>query len=128
VEKVDLTRPEGASGGGAGGGARGSLGDIIKGIAKTSGAAGGGETKRAKKPRLLVCAPSNAAVDLLVERLLRDKLRDANGWYTPDMIRVGSPNACSDRIRVVTLDHQVKNLKRELPVTLTCCSNFLNGQ
>ena len=31
------------------------------------------------KPRILVCAPSNAAVDLLVERVLQHKLRDANG-------------------------------------------------
>ncbi len=54
-----------------------------------------------------MCAPSNAAVDLLVERLLRDRLRDANGFYTPDMLRVGSPSSCSERIRVVTLDHQV---------------------
>ena len=41
-----------------------------------------------------VCAPSNAAVDVLVERLLHNRLRDSKGLYTPDMLRVGSPSAC----------------------------------
>ena len=57
------------------------------------------------KPRILICAPSNAAVDHIVEvyhvlrlriltacqRVLSERLRDGNGLYTPDMIRIGSP-------------------------------------
>jgi senataxin len=89
----------------------GAFADILKGIASSSKQSlAGAVAKVPKKPRILVCAPSNAAVDVLVERLLRDRLRDANGFYTPDMIRVGSPSACSERIRVVTLDHQVEEI------------------
>ncbi|EKX47588.1 hypothetical protein GUITHDRAFT_137364 [Guillardia theta CCMP2712] len=62
------------------------------------------------KPRILICAPSNAAVDHIVERVLSERLRDGNGLYTPDMIRIGSPNACHHKIRVVTLDHQVQEI------------------
>jgi hypothetical protein len=90
------------------GGGSGSLGNILNAVsAQRKGDATG---KSVKKPRILVCAPSNAAVDLLVERLLRDKLRDANGFYTPDMLRVGSPSACSERVRDVTLDYQVEKI------------------
>jgi len=78
-DKVDLTT-ERASGkaqsGGGGGGGGSTLSDILKGIAGSDGRAvsGGAKDKRPKKPRILVCAPSNAAVDVLVERLLRDKV------------------------------------------------------
>ena len=99
----------GAGAGGASGPAAGSggLAALLKGMAQGASLGAAAQASNASKPRILVCAPSNAAVDLLVERLLRDRLRDANGFYTPDMIRVGSPSSCSERIRVVTLDHRV---------------------
>ena len=91
----------------------GLLGDVLKDIAaQAKSGAAYASSRIAKKPRILVCAPSNAAVDLLVERLMLQKLRDAQGFYTPDMIRVGSPSACSERIRVVTLDYQVDQILR----------------
>ena len=109
---TDGLKVQGGEGGGGRGGANGTaaarsdgLADILKGISES--AATQSPPNASKKPRILVCAPSNAAVDLLVERLLRDRLRDSNGFYTPDMLRVGSPSSCSERIRVVTLDHQV---------------------
>lgn len=46
------------------------------------------------RPRILVCAPSNAATDELLDRLLRDKFVDADARpYMPRVIRVGSENA-----------------------------------
>lgn len=43
------------------------------------------------KPRILVCAPSNAATDELLERILRDGFMDFSGSrYYPNVVRVGS--------------------------------------
>lgn len=54
------------------------------------------------KPRILVCAPSNAAIDELLERILRESFRDGNGRpYKPDMVRVGHEEALSDSVRQV---------------------------
>jgi hypothetical protein len=55
-----------------------------------------------------VCAPSNAAVDHLVERLLGEGLRDRSKLYTPQMLRIGPLQSCSDRVKKVTLAYQVK--------------------
>ena len=43
------------------------------------------------RPRILVCAPSNAATDELLERLLKDGFVDLNGNpYKPSVLRIGS--------------------------------------
>ena len=42
------------------------------------------------KPRILVCAPSNAAVDNVCQKIMTDKFLDGNGCkYSPSMTRVG---------------------------------------
>ncbi|GAX75224.1 hypothetical protein CEUSTIGMA_g2668.t1 [Chlamydomonas eustigma] len=48
----------------------------------------------APKPRILVCAPSNAATDELLERVLRDGFKDFGGWgYRPPVVRIGGDSA-----------------------------------
>ena len=44
------------------------------------------------KPRILICAPSNAAADELLQRVMDDKFADADGqMYCPNVIRIGEP-------------------------------------
>ncbi|CAM6125409.1 unnamed protein product [Calypogeia fissa] len=46
--------------------------------------------KRKSHAHVLVCAPSNSALDEIVLRLMRTGLRDENGMmYTPNIVRVG---------------------------------------
>ena len=43
------------------------------------------------KPRILICAPSNAAADELLQRVMDDKFADADGqMYCPNVIRIGA--------------------------------------
>ena len=54
------------------------------------------------RPRILVCAPSNAAIDELLHRILRGSFRDAGGAsYRPDVVRVGSEEALSEDVKQV---------------------------
>lgn len=44
----------------------------------------------ARKPRILVCAPSNAAADELLQRVMNDGFADGNGHvYRPSVVRIG---------------------------------------
>uniref|UniRef100_A0A383W880 Uncharacterized protein n=1 Tax=Tetradesmus obliquus TaxID=3088 RepID=A0A383W880_TETOB len=59
----------------------------------------------APRPRILVCAPSNAAIDELLERILRGTFRDVNGRvYRPDVVRLGSEEALSEEARQVWVE------------------------
>lgn len=65
-----------------------------------------GSTSQAKKPRnrLLVCAPSNAAIDEIVRRL-KQGIRDGKGGtFVPKMVRLGTSDAIHSAVRDVTLD------------------------
>ncbi len=66
-----------------------------------------------KETQVLVCAPSNAAVDLLCEKLLQENI---------SVVRVGNPARITDQIMNSTLDaritlhpqyKQLKNLRRQ---------------
>ena len=63
-------------------------------------------TRTLMKPRILVCAPSNAAVDELLERILMHGFRDSSGQvYKPNLVRIGAEDAqYSDDVRLVFLD------------------------
>ena len=62
------------------------------------------------KPRLLLCAPSNAAVDEIVLRLLGG-IRNAEGEiYQPKIVRVGRSDRINPGVRAVTLDELVDKL------------------
>ncbi|KAH8968929.1 hypothetical protein BDL97_02G009000 [Sphagnum fallax] len=63
-------------------------------------------TKRKHRAHVLVCAPSNSALDEIVLRLLHTGLRDENGlMYTPSIVRVGL-NA-HHSVQSVTMDNLV---------------------
>ena len=43
------------------------------------------------KPRILVCAPSNAAIDNVIVKIMSDRFVDGNGLkYSPSIVRVGA--------------------------------------
>ena len=45
----------------------------------------------ASKPRILICAPSNAAADELLQRVMDDRFADGDGrMYSPNVIRIGA--------------------------------------
>jgi senataxin len=61
------------------------------------------------KPRLLVCAPSNAAVDNIILKIMQDGFIDGQGnRYNPSMIRVGVGQ--SDTVRAVSLATKVDSI------------------
>jgi len=81
------------------------------------------ELARKCKPRLLVCAPSNAAVDNIILKIMEDGFVDGQGnRYNPSMIRVGIGQ--SDAVSAVSLETEVdKILKEEDPTHLEASIN-----
>ena len=62
-----------------------------------------------KKKRVLVCAPSNAAVDEIMIRLQKDGLIDTEGYrFVPVMTRLGVLNRVHPDIARLYLDNIVK--------------------
>ena len=62
----------------------------------------------AKKPRILVCAPSNAAVDEILNRISECGLLDGQlNRYNPDIIRLGGLRNLSDS--QMSLDNLIKS-------------------
>ncbi|KAJ8901963.1 hypothetical protein NDN08_004165 [Rhodosorus marinus] len=56
-------------------------------------------SERRKKMRVLVCAPSNAAVDEILVRVMRKGLTHPeaeNGFYVPSLVRVGGGSTSED--------------------------------
>lgn len=61
------------------------------------------------KPRLLVCAPSNAAVDNIILKIIEDGFVDGSGKrYNPSMIRVGVGQSAT--VKDVALETQVDSI------------------
>jgi senataxin len=70
------------------------------------------ESARAHKPRLLVCAPSNAAVDNVILKIMEDGFIDGSGQrYNPSMIRVGVGQ--SNAVKDVALETKVDQILSE---------------
>lgn len=70
------------------------------------------EMARKYKPRLLVCAPSNAAVDNIILKIMQDGFVDGKGQrYNPSMIRVGVGQ--SDAVRPVALETKIDSILSE---------------
>ncbi|ORY04735.1 P-loop containing nucleoside triphosphate hydrolase protein [Basidiobolus meristosporus CBS 931.73] len=64
------------------------------------------ETSSSKK--VLVCAPSNAAVDELVKRL-KDGIRDSNGAaFKPKVVRIGIFESINSSAKEMSLEHLVE--------------------
>ena len=61
-----------------------------------------------KKPKVLICAPSNAAVDELVVRL-RDGVRNSRGEHIiPKLVRMGRSDAINAAVKDLTLEELVE--------------------
>jgi senataxin len=70
------------------------------------------------KPRILCCAPSNAAVDNVVSKIIKDRFIDGNGGkYNPSILRVGSGHSTS--VSAVSLQTKIDSVLKE-------CSNLHN--
>ncbi|CDK24161.1 unnamed protein product [Kuraishia capsulata CBS 1993] len=67
------------------------------------------QTRAPSASKILVCAPSNAAVDELVLRL-RSGIRDSKGaLYRPRVVRLGRSDAILDAVKDMTLEYQVES-------------------
>lgn len=82
-----------------------------------------------KRPRILVCAPSNAAVDNIILKIMEDGFIDGNGLrYNPSIVRIGSGQSASvkdvcledkveqylsDSMDVAKLEHTIEGFKGE---------------
>lgn len=70
------------------------------------------EMARKSKPRLLVCAPSNAAVDNIILKIMEDGFVDGQGnRYNPSIIRVGVGQ--SGAVKAVALETKVDTILGE---------------
>lgn len=70
------------------------------------------EMARTHKPRLLVCAPSNAAVDNVIIKIMEEGFVDGSGQrYNPSMIRVGVGQ--SKTVKDVALETKVDQILSE---------------
>ncbi len=83
-----------------------SLDDIIADQSRANFGGSSGVSHR--KPRILVCAPSNAGVDEIVSRLLSMGLMDGEGYrYKPDIIRIGRAESIRKEVTEISLDTRV---------------------
>ncbi|KAJ2440651.1 DEAD-box type RNA helicase, partial [Coemansia sp. RSA 2424] len=64
------------------------------------------ESTKPKRPnnKLLICAPSNAAVDEIVKRLKSGIRNDDGKTFFPSVVRVGQSDSISSTVRDTTLD------------------------
>ena len=76
----------------------------------TTTATAGTSATKILNNRLLVCAPSNGAVDELLSRLLEDGIINAKGKFSkPKMVRLGKPlDGSPPKIDSLTLDTQIE--------------------
>lgn len=66
--------------------------------------------KRVSRPKLLVCAPSNAACDELVRRVMERQFLDGEGkQYRPEIARLGSGDKLSSNAQHIATGWRAKN-------------------
>ncbi len=64
---------------------------------------------RLRRPRLLICAPSNSAVDEILTRLIKLKFFDGQGHtYCPELARIGAGDRVSDSAKPFTAEGQAE--------------------
>ncbi|KAL7464961.1 hypothetical protein ACHAXS_005292 [Conticribra weissflogii] len=62
------------------------------------------------KPRILVCAPSNAAIDNVIVKIMSDRFVDGNGAkYSPSIVRVGA-GIVNPKVKSVGLKEMVDSI------------------
>lgn len=64
----------------------------------------------AKMPKVLICAPSNGAIDEVVRRLYKERefLKGTQAKRSLRMVRVGHPDQISESVRHISLDELVE--------------------
>jgi senataxin len=78
-----------------------------------------------KRPRILVCAPSNAAVDNVILKIMEDGFIDGNGMrYNPSIVRIGSGQSSS--VKDVCLEDKVESYLSE-SMDVTKLENTIEG-
>ena len=78
-----------------------------------------------KRPRILVCAPSNAAVDNVILKIMEDGFKDGNGCrYNPTMTRIGRGQSAA--VKDVCLEEKVDNYITDA-MDLTRLDNMIEG-
>ncbi|CBZ53397.1 putative tRNA-splicing endonuclease positive effector [Neospora caninum Liverpool] len=72
-----------------------------------------GAAREGLRKKILVCAPSNAAVDEIAERLLAHGLQHpmTGETFTPACLRIGNLDRVRESVRSITLEAQVKRLR-----------------
>uniref|UniRef100_A0A7S3QDL7 WW domain-containing protein n=1 Tax=Chaetoceros debilis TaxID=122233 RepID=A0A7S3QDL7_9STRA len=93
--------------------------DTVRKIVDVKNVKSTGATKLAlaeakkQKPRLLVCAPSNNAIDNVIQKIMEGGFVDGAGRrYNPSIVRIGSGQ--SDSVKNVSLETQVDHLLSEM--------------
>lgn len=82
---------------------------------KTGNRQGALDAARKAKPRLLVCAPSNAAVDNIILKIMEDGFIDGSGQrYNPSMIRVGIGQ--SSAVGSISLETKINQILSDVDV------------
>jgi len=61
-----------------------------------------------QKPKLLVCAPSNAAIDEVCKRLMDGVPSPSGGRITPNIVRIGIESSVNVAVKDVSLDNIVE--------------------
>jgi len=80
---------------------------------------------RKKRPRILVCAPSNAAVDNVILKIMEDGFVDGNGCrYNPSIARIGRGQSAS--VKDVCLEEKVESYISDA-TDLTKLENRIEG-
>jgi len=69
----------------------------------------GKQPTRSRGPvsRILVCAPSNAAIDELAQRIKDGCKKPQHGGRTPNVVRIGTAQAMANSVKDISLDHVV---------------------
>lgn len=88
------------------------LKDLMKAMTKTASSAasvsqisGVPLTLTAKRPRILICAPSNSALDEVLKRLTQSRLLDGRGkGYLPELARIGAGDRISEKVKHLTAE------------------------
>ena len=80
------------------------------------------------KPRILVCAPSNAAIDNVVTKIINDRFVDGNGsHYSPNILRVGA-GKITEAANKVSLQRNVDSIIEQGADALNLESLVENGR
>lgn len=103
------------------------LESLVSAMHKTFASVNQGADKRhstpARRPRILVCAPSNSAVDEVLARLIKLRLFDGQGHsYLPEVVRIGAGDRVNESAKPYTAEGQAEKFLNDV------CSDDMNAE